>query len=63
VRPPGRAALPVPTSGLELPVPLAAVARLEGRRGLTEALYRQRLGVETTGGLRITVPPQPAILR
>jgi hypothetical protein len=63
VRPPGRAPLPVPASGLELPVPLDPVVRLEGRRGLTETLSRQRIELETERGLRVTVPAQPAILR
>jgi len=53
----GRPPLPIPAAGLEVDLPLDTVAVLQGRRGVTETLWRQRIGVEAPGpvalGLRV----------
>ncbi len=53
----GRPPLPIPAAGLEVDLPMDAVAVLQGRRGVTETLWRQRIGVEAPGavalGLRV----------
>ncbi len=53
----GRPPLPIPAAGLEVDLPMDAVAVLQGRRGVTEMLWRQRIGVEAPGavalGLRV----------
>ena len=38
--------LTIPAGGLEMDLPLEPVIRLQGRRGATETLWRQRLEVE-----------------
>jgi hypothetical protein len=63
VRLPGRPPFPVPPAGLDLAVPLAPPVLLEGRRGVTEALHRQRIRVESRHGLRITASGQRTIRR
>ena len=44
----GRPPLVLSDAGLEVDVPLELVAALEGRRGVTETLWRQRLALEAT---------------
>ncbi|PYQ46958.1 MAG: hypothetical protein DMF78_24990 [Acidobacteria bacterium] len=45
----GRAPLRIPAGGLEVDLPLERVATLEGRRGLRESLWIQRLDVDARG--------------
>ena len=42
----GRAPLRIPAGGLEVDLPLERITELEGRRGLRESLWAQRLDVE-----------------
>jgi hypothetical protein len=63
VRLAGRAPYVVPPSGLEVAVPLGPPVLLEGRRGVTEALSRERVRIETRQGLRVTIPGQATIRR
>jgi hypothetical protein len=42
----GQTPLTIPAGGLEMDLPLEPVIRLQGRRGATETLWRQRLEVE-----------------
>ena len=46
LRVPGQMPLTIPAGGLEMDLPLEPVIRLQGRRGATETLWRQRLEVE-----------------
>ena len=49
----GRPPLPIPAAGLEVDLPLDAVAVLQGRRGVTETLWRQRIEVEAPGAVAL----------
>ena len=53
----GQPPLTIPAGGLEMDLPLQAVVHLQGRRGVTETLWRQRLEVEAPGtvALRLRV--------
>jgi hypothetical protein len=59
----GRPPLPIPPSGLETDVDLVRVASLEGRRGVTEALWRQRLAIEGPGPVALRVRSSEAAVR
>ena len=58
----GQPPLTIPAGGLEMDLSLPAVAHLQGRRGVTETLWRQRLEVEAPRAvaLRLRVV-EPAI--
>jgi hypothetical protein len=45
----GRAPLRIPAGGLEVDLPLERVVELEGRRGLRESLWSQRLDLDARG--------------
>jgi hypothetical protein len=46
LRVPGHMPLPIPAGGLEMDLAFEPVVHLQGRRGATETLWRQRLEVE-----------------
>jgi hypothetical protein len=59
----GRPPLTIPASGLEVDLQLDAVAVLQGRRGVTETLWRQRIGVEAPGAVALGLKALDAGLR
>jgi len=59
----GRPPLPIPAGGLEVDLPLDAVAVLQGRRGVTETLWRQRVSVEAPRSIALRLQVLEAGLR
>ena len=53
---PGRAPVELSRQGVWLNAPLEALASLDGRRGVNETLYRQRIVLKGAGTLRLAVP-------
>jgi hypothetical protein len=58
LRVPGQMPLTIPAGGLDMDLPFEPVIRLQGRRGATETLWRQRLEVEAADAvvLRLSAP-------
>jgi len=59
----GRPPLPIPAAGLEVDLQMDAVAVLQGRRGVTETLWRQRIGVEAPDAVALGLKLVDAGLR
>jgi hypothetical protein len=49
----GQTPLTIPAGGLEVDLPLEPVTALQGRRGATETLWRQRLEVEAPDAIAL----------
>jgi len=62
LRVPGQMPLTIPAGGLEMDLPLEPVVHLQGRRGATETLWRQRLEVEAPDAVALRLrAPSPAV--
>ncbi len=59
----GQTPLTIPAGGLEMDLPLQPVIRLQGRRGATETLWRQRLEVEGPGEVALRLRALPPEIR
>jgi hypothetical protein len=58
----GQTPLTIPAGGLELDLPFEPVAHLQGRRGATETLWRQRLEIEAPEAIAVRLSaPSPAV--
>jgi hypothetical protein len=58
----GQTPLPIPPGGLEMDLPVEPIIRLQGRRGTTETLWRQRLEVEAPEAIVLRLrAPEPAV--
>jgi hypothetical protein len=57
----GRPPLTIPPSGLEVDLPVEPIATLEGRRGATETLGRQRFTLEGPRPVALRLGPAPAV--
>jgi len=62
LRVPGQMPLTIPAGGLEMDLSLEPVIHLQGRRGATETLWRQRLEVEAPDAVALRLrAPSPAV--
>jgi hypothetical protein len=62
LRVPGQMPLTIPAGGLEMDLPLEPVVHLQGRRGATETLWRQRLEVEAPDAVALRLRTlEPAV--
>jgi hypothetical protein len=59
----GQPPLTIPAGGLEMDLSLPAVAHLQGRRGVTETLWRQRLEVEAPRAVALRLIARPDEVR
>jgi hypothetical protein len=59
----GQTPLTIPAGGLEMDLPLEPVLRLQGRRGATETLWRQRLEVEAPDAIALRLRALEAEVR
>jgi hypothetical protein len=59
----GQTPLAIPAGGLEMDLPLEPIVHLQGRRGATETLWRQRLEVEAPDAVALRLRALDAEVR